>query len=93
MGVFDPYFSVVNIRFERASSEFGELRRLPNVTFREMDCRLLAEQYRQVRELEMRGSVSSRGVGETTGVLSDAASLLRRVMVTRGPIVCRITER
>jgi len=37
---------------ELASEQFGALRRLPAVSFRGIDCSLLAEQYRKVRALE-----------------------------------------
>lgn len=49
MGKFDQ-----NSRFisERASDQFGALKKLPPVAFRGIDCSLLAEQYRKVRALE-----------------------------------------
>lgn len=37
---------------ELASEHFGALRKLPAVSFRGIDCNLLAEQYRKVRALE-----------------------------------------
>lgn len=37
---------------EKASDHFGQIRRLPPASFRGMDCRDLAEQYRRVRALQ-----------------------------------------
>lgn len=50
MGVLDVFFERMP---ERASDHFGELKRLPPASFRGIDCRQLAEQYRRVRALEV----------------------------------------
>lgn len=50
MGRFDRFFEAMP---ERASDHFGELKRLPPASFRGIDCRDLAEQYRRVRALEV----------------------------------------
>lgn len=52
MGSYDPDLAAqANMRFERASEHFGELQKLPNVSFRGIACSLLAEQYRRIRAL------------------------------------------
>ena len=67
MGKYDPDFVLSGEPlFERASVHFGDLKKLPAAEFRGLDCRLLAEQYRRVRDLEPIESTSPTDNGKSS---------------------------